>query len=59
MTKFALAIGIAIEWLFGSAVPSLPAFGHAALRALLMTMAAWMVLEFVRMLYRAVDTLER
>jgi hypothetical protein len=58
MTKFALAIGIALEWLFGSAVHSLPAFGHATLRTMLTTMAAWMLLEFVRLLYRAVDTLD-
>jgi hypothetical protein len=58
MLKFAFAIGISLEWLTGPAVQSAPALGHAALRAWMLALAAWIALEFVRMVVRAVQTLD-
>lgn len=58
MLKFALALGIAAEWLLGPAVHTLPAIGGATLRALLFALIAWMILETGRLLVRAVETLD-
>lgn len=58
MLKFALALGIAAEWLLGPAVHTLPSIGGATLRALLFTLIAWMILETSRLLVRAVQTLD-
>ncbi len=58
MFKYALVAGICVEWLYGPAVHSLPALGSAAFRALLVTMAAWIALEALRVLWRAVLTLD-
>jgi len=58
MLKFALALGIAAEWLLGPAAHTLPAIGGAMLRALLFTLIAWMILETSRLLVRAVQTLD-
>ncbi len=58
MFKFALALGIVAEWMTGPVVASAPAFGMAAARALMATLVAWMVLEALRALVRAVDTLD-
>jgi hypothetical protein len=58
MLKFALALGIAAEWLLGPAVHSLPAIGGASLRALMFTLIAWILLETSRLLVRAVQTLD-
>jgi hypothetical protein len=56
--KYAFALGIALEWLLGPVVASVPSLGYAAMRALMWMLAAWMVLELVRVLYRAVATME-
>jgi hypothetical protein len=58
MLKFALALGIAAEWLLGPAAYSLPAVGGASLRALMFTLLVWMILETCRLLVRAVQTLD-
>lgn len=58
MFKFALAIGIAVQWLLGAPVHGVFDFGTAVLRCLMFTLVAWMVLEAVRLLVRAVDTLD-
>ncbi len=58
MFKFALAIGIIFQWYTGADVMSLPAFGTAAARAFMATLIAWMVLEGVRAMVRAVQTLD-
>lgn len=58
MLKFAFALGIAVEWLLGPAVHSLPGLGFASLRAFMFALLAWMILETARMLVRAVQTLE-
>ncbi len=58
MLKFALALGIAAEWLLGPAAHTLPAMGAAMLRALMFTLLAWMILETCRLLVRAVQTLD-
>lgn len=58
MFKFALAAGIVAEWLYGPAVESMMGFGFASLRALMATLAAWMVLEALRALVDAVMMLD-
>lgn len=58
MFKFAFALGIAIEWVTGPAVTSALGLSMAAARALMATLAAWMVLEAMRALVRAVQTLD-
>jgi hypothetical protein len=58
MLKFALIAGICAEWLYGPAADSLAEIGAAGLRALMLTLAAWAGLELVRVLWRAVLTLE-
>ena len=58
MFKFAFALGIVAEWMTGPVIASGPAFGMAASRALMATLVAWMVLEALRALVRAVDTLD-
>ena len=56
--KFAIAAGISVEWLFGPTVESWLGFGFASLRALMATVAAWMIFEAVRALVGAVMALE-
>lgn len=56
--KFALAIGIAAEWLLGPAVHAWPGLGLALLRALMLAGAAWIVLEAVRLLVQWVMSLD-
>jgi hypothetical protein len=58
MFKFAFALGIVVEWMTGPVVSSGPAFGMAATRALMATLLAWMVLEGLRAVVRAVQTLD-
>jgi hypothetical protein len=58
MFKFALALGICAEWLTGPGVSSAASFGFAATRTLMATLAAWMVLETLRAIVRAVQTLD-
>lgn len=58
MFKFALIAGIAAEWLHGPVADSAAELGLASLRALMLTLAAWAALELVRVLWRAVLTLE-
>jgi hypothetical protein len=58
MFKFAFALGIAAEWLLGPVVSTASAFGMAATRTLMATLLAWMVLEAVRVVVRAVQTLD-
>lgn len=58
MLKFALALGIAAEWLLGPTVYSLAGIGFASLRALMFTLLAWMILEACRLLVQAVMTLD-
>ncbi len=58
MIKFALALGITFEWLFGGSVSSAQSFGYAALRTVCATLLAWMVLESARLLYLAAMSLD-
>jgi len=58
MFKFAFALGIVAEWMTGPVIASAPSFGAAAARALMATLVAWMVLEGLRALVRAVETLD-
>lgn len=56
--KFAIAAGISVEWLLGPTVESWLGFGFASLRALMATVAAWMIFEAGRALVGAVMALE-
>ena len=58
MFKFAFIAGICAEWLYGPAAHSLNALGSAALRALMISLVAWVALELLRVLWRAVLTLD-
>jgi hypothetical protein len=58
MFKFAFALGVIAEWITGPVVSSGPAFGMAATRALMATLVAWMALEALRAVVRAVQTLD-
>lgn len=58
MFKFAFALGIVAEWVTGPVIASAPAFGLAASRAFIATLVAWMILEGLRTLVRAVQTLD-
>jgi hypothetical protein len=58
MLKFAVALGITIEWLTGPAVGSAVGFAFAALRTAMATLAAWMVLEALRAVVRAIEALD-
>jgi hypothetical protein len=58
MFKFAFALGIVAEWVTGPVIASAPAFGIAASRTFIATLLAWMALEAVRTVVRAVQTLD-
>lgn len=58
MLKFALALGIAFEWIFGPSVHSLPSLAYAALRTLSAILLAWMILEVGRTLFLAAMSLD-
>lgn len=58
MFKLALTAGICAEWLSGPAAHSWLGLGSAGFRALLLTLAAWVGLEVLRVLWRAVLTLD-
>jgi len=58
MLKFALALGIAYEWLFGATVFALPSLETAVIHAVCATLLAWMVLETFYVLYRAAMSLD-
>jgi hypothetical protein len=58
MFKLALAAGICVEWLSGPDVHSWLGLGSAGSRALMLTLAVWTGLEVLRLLWRAVLTLE-
>lgn len=58
MFKFAFALGIIVEWVLGPVVASPAAFGMATARTLMATLVAWMALEAIRAVVRAVQTLD-
>jgi hypothetical protein len=58
MLKFALAVGIAFEWIFGGGVFSVQSLAYASLRTVCATLLAWMALECVRVLYMAAMSLD-
>jgi hypothetical protein len=58
MFKFALAAGVCAEWLYGPAADSFVGLGSAGFRALMLSLGAWIALELVRVLWRAVLTLD-
>ena len=58
MLKFALALGIAFEWMFGAGVFSVQSLAYAALRTLCATLLAWMILESMRTLFMGAMSLD-
>ncbi len=58
MLKFALAVAIAYEWLFGSSISNLDALVTGTLHAACATLLAWMVLETCRVLLLAALSLD-
>lgn len=58
MFKFALAVGIVLQWLTGPTVESALGFAFALTRTAMLTLAAWMALEAARALLRVIDTLD-
>lgn len=58
MFKFALIAGICAEWLFGPSADTLAGLVSAGYRALLLTLLSWVLLELLRVLWRAVLTLD-
>jgi hypothetical protein len=58
MLKFALALGISFEWLFGAGVFSVQSLAYAALRTLCATLLAWMILESLRTLFLGAMSLD-
>jgi hypothetical protein len=58
MLKFALAVGIAFEWIFGAGVFTAQSLAYAALRTVCATLLAWMALECIRVLYMAAMSLD-
>jgi hypothetical protein len=58
MFKFAIAAGIAFEWVFGASVLSLRGLEVSALRTLCATLLAWMILEAIHVLFRAAMSLD-
>jgi hypothetical protein len=58
MFKLAFAAGITLEWLIGSPVGSVVDAGYSTLRAFMMMMAAWLVLEAIRLMVQAVLSLD-
>ncbi|HEX7155617.1 MAG TPA: hypothetical protein VF229_00285 [Burkholderiaceae bacterium] len=58
MLKFALAAAIAFEWLSGPPVGSPLELAFAGLRLFMATLLCWMVLEALRALLKAIDSLD-
>ena len=58
MLKFALALGITFEWLFGAGVFSVQSFAYAALRTVCATLLGWMILESLRALFLGAMSLD-
>jgi hypothetical protein len=58
MLKFAICIGISYEWVYGPEVLSWQSLSSAAVRAMLASLAVWMVLEALQAAYRAVMLLD-
>ena len=57
MFKYAMMAGIAGEWLFGPGAGTLAQLVVAGVRALILMLLAWMILEGLRALFAAVMTL--
>jgi hypothetical protein len=58
MFKYAFVFGVCAEWWFGAEIHEPLAAYDALVRALMAMMAAWMVLELLRLPVRAVATLD-
>jgi hypothetical protein len=58
MLKFALALGISYEWLFGPGVWSAQSLAYATMRTVCAMLLAWMILESVRALFLGAMSLD-
>jgi len=58
MLKFAICIGICYEWLYGPQIHTLQSVGSASVRALLTALLAWMALEALQAVWKAIMTLD-
>lgn len=58
MFKFAVVVGITIEWLTGPTVGSAADFAFAVTRTTMAALAAWMVLEALRAIVRVIESLD-
>jgi hypothetical protein len=58
MLKFGICAGICFEWVCGPPVNSLHALGSASVRALMAAMLAWIALEALQAIWRAVMMLD-
>jgi hypothetical protein len=58
MFKFAFVFGIVAEWVRGPVLTSAEALAGASLRALMLMLLAWTILETGRLLLRAVMSLD-
>jgi di/tricarboxylate transporter len=58
MLKFAICAGICYEWVYGPEIFSPQSLGSAAVRALLVALVAWMVLEALQALWLSIMSLD-
>jgi len=58
MLKFGICAGICFEWVNGPAVNSLHSLASASVRALMAAMLAWIALEAMQAVWRAVMMLD-
>lgn len=58
MLKFGICAGICFEWVSGPPVSSLHSLASASVRALMAAMLAWIALEALQAIWRAVMMLD-
>ena len=58
MLKFGICAGICFEWVYGPPVNSLHSLGSASVRALMAALLAWVALESLQAVWRAVMMLD-
>jgi hypothetical protein len=58
MLKYAFALAIVAEWVTGPTIASVASLATVSIRAVMATLLAWMVLEGLRAVLRAVQTLD-
>jgi len=58
MLKFGICVGICFEWIYGPPVNSLHSLASASVRASMAAMLAWIALETLQAVWRAVMMLD-